>query len=68
MIVLKILPQFQDVDEWIRTTGAPEENQAVARRLMLASLKGDQAGLKLRQEGERLIMAHATVIGLARKP
>lgn len=65
---IQLYEQFQDVDEWIRTTGAPLENQAAVRKLMLDSMKDDLAGLKLWQEGERLVMAHATVIVIARKP
>lgn len=54
--------QYQDVDEWLETTGAPEENQNRARELLLRSLADDSAGLKLFSVDGRLKLTHRIVI------
>ncbi len=57
--------QYQDVDEWLLTTGAPEDSQKLARQLILDSLEEDAAGLKLFCENGRLMMTHQTAIFVA---
>jgi ubiquinone/menaquinone biosynthesis C-methylase UbiE len=57
--------QYQDVDEWLATTGASEQNRLDARELLLRSLAGDLTGLKVRRIGERLTMPHTTTIIVA---
>jgi ubiquinone/menaquinone biosynthesis C-methylase UbiE len=59
--------QFQDVDEWLQTTGMSEDNQRNARALLLRSLIDDQAGLNLFSVSGRLKMTHRTVIMVAGK-
>ncbi|MFZ4855632.1 MAG: class I SAM-dependent methyltransferase [Desulfuromonadaceae bacterium] len=57
--------QYQDVDEWLETTGAPEENQSRARELLFRSLTDDLAGLKLFAVDSRLKLTHRIVIIVA---
>ena len=57
--------QCQDAEEWLGTTGTSEQNRLLARELMLRSLAGDLAGLKVRRAGERLTMTHTTAIFVA---
>ncbi len=59
--------QYQEVDEWLETTGAPEENQRRARELLLRSLVDDLAGLKLFSVDGRLKLTHRIVIIVAGK-
>jgi ubiquinone/menaquinone biosynthesis C-methylase UbiE len=57
--------QYQDVDEWLQTTGAAEEGQQQARELLQKSISDDLAGLKLFSVNNRLKMTHCTVIMVA---
>lgn len=64
---IQLYEQHQDFEEWIQTTGAPEENRRRARELMLQSIRDDLTGLKARFEGDRLMMTHGTAILVAKK-
>lgn len=58
--------QHQDFEEWIKTTGASEENQQHARQLIGSSLKEDLTGLKVRLESGKLRMTHTAAILVAK--
>lgn len=59
--------QYQDVDEWLETTGASEENQIRARELLLRSLTDDLAGIKLYSAKGRLNLTHRIAVIVARR-
>ena len=57
--------QHEDVEEWLATTGAAEENRQRARELLLNSVEENLAGLKLFFDRERLMMTHDTAVFVA---
>lgn len=59
--------QYQDVDQWLETTGAPPANQKLARDLIGQSIEGDAAGLKLFRQSGRLMMTHSTAVFIAER-
>ncbi|WP_243375247.1 class I SAM-dependent methyltransferase [Geotalea sp. SG265] len=57
--------QYQDVDEWLATTGAPSIYQQMARDLIVQSLETDREGLGLFRRDGRLTMTHSTAVFVA---
>jgi len=64
---LRHYEQYQEVDDWLATTGAPEDNRLQARELLFQSVAEDLAGLGLFIADGRLMMTHDTVILVARR-
>lgn len=65
--IIQYYEQTQDVDDWLKSTGASPLSRQRARELLMQSLAGDLTGLKLRCEGERLLLPHLTAIIRAKK-
>lgn len=59
--------QYEDVEDWLATTGAPEESRQRAWELLHDSVEENLAGLKLFFDRERLMMTHDTAVFVARR-
>jgi SAM-dependent methyltransferase len=58
--------EVMGVDDWLQAAGVDEPTSRTLLSLLTAA--GDPAGLRVRRDGDRLLMTHQTVVLVARRP